>query len=292
MSETPNFINSDTKIETYLSKRKKMINRNLNSMLPKVHNHALKKLDEAMRYGLFAGGKRIRPILSIAIYEYSGGKVKDVIIPACCVEFFHTSSLMIDDLPFMDNASFRRGKLATHKKFGSQITMLAAVSLAAKGFEILAKELSKSNISAPFTGMLIEMSAKMIGLEGASGGQFFDLNSKPVSESDILQIYKKTSSLFYLSGLISAEIGRLSEDEKHFVMEYVRNVGLLFQLVDDLLDVDLDRKYNFARLFGEERIKVKIHDERIQALRNLEQLDGDTSYLKSIVNYIVSRCKQ
>jgi geranylgeranyl pyrophosphate synthase len=198
---------------------------------------------------------------------------------------------MLDDLPVMDNASSRRGKPAIHKIFKPQTTILAATSLAAKGFEILSRELSKRDASASVVSILIEMSAKMLGLEGASGGQFLDLTSKTSSETDLLYIHmKKTSSLFYLCGLISAEIGQLSEYEKSAILEYVRHVGLLFQLVDDHLDMQNDNKYNFARVIGTEKIKQKIENERNQAIWVLEQLNGDTTILRSIVDYIVSRC--
>ena len=178
-----NFNESDEiSIEEYLSERKKMVEDCLNSILPVLEDASLKELDEAMRYTLFAGGKRIRPILAIAIFEYSGGNVENIIVPACCIELFHTASLMIDDLPIMDNASFRRGKPVIHKVFEPQITILAATSLAAKGFEILSRELIKRNVSLSVASILIEMSAKMLGLEGASGGQFLDLDSKFLSE--------------------------------------------------------------------------------------------------------------
>ena len=101
---------------------------------------------------------------------------------------------------------------------------------------------------------------------------------------------KKTCSLFYLSGIISAEIAQLSESEKSVILEYLRHVGLLFQLVDDYLDVNNDNKYNLAKSFGPNKIKLKIEEERNQAIRQLEQLEGDASILKMIVEYIVSRC--
>ena len=159
LDEKKNHKPTDVNIEKYLSDRKKMVEECLNSILPEVEDGVLRKLDEAMRHTLFAGGKRIRPILAMAIYEYSGENVEKIIVPACCIELFHTASLMLDDLPVMDNASSRRGKPAIHKIFKPQTTILAATSLAAKGFEILSRELSKRDASASVVSILIEMSA-------------------------------------------------------------------------------------------------------------------------------------
>ncbi|KYK34603.1 MAG: hypothetical protein AYK22_05175 [Thermoplasmatales archaeon SG8-52-3] len=282
-------VSSDLNFNKYMSERKEMIEDCLDSMLPELKNDELKDLTIAMRHTLFAGGKRIRPILTIAIYEYSKGEVEKIILPACCIELFHTASLMLDDLPVMDNASIRRGKPVIHKIVKSQITILAATSIAAKGFEILSRELSKRDISASVLSMLIEMSAKMLGFEGASGGQYLDLSSKILSEEDLLYIHmKKTSSLFYLCGLLGAEIGKLNTCEKGSILEYVRHVGLLFQLVDDSNDINTDKKYNFANIFGTNNIKIKIEDEKNQALYHLNQLKGDTTTLRKIVDYIVS----
>jgi geranylgeranyl diphosphate synthase type II len=281
----------DKKFKKYLTQKQQIVNNCLKSLIKFDNNNSsMKELNDAMSYALFSEGKRLRPILAIAICEAVDGEIEDILVPACCIELFHTCSIMLDDLPSMDNTHYRRGKPATHTVFGTSTTILAAVSLAAKGFEILSQHLNNKKISPQLMSVIIEMTAKMIGSCGTSGGQFLDLQKSKLTEEELKEIHiKKTSSLFYLAGLIGSELGGANKEEKSRIIEYVRHIGLLFQLVDDYLDSKSESHCNFVNIFGKDKVRTLIKNEKEQALNETHIFNGTRKILQDLVYYITLR---
>lgn len=195
------------------------------------------KLHEAMRYSVFAGGKRLRPILAVLAYEWTGG-IKEIIYPpACAIELIHAYSLIHDDLPGMDNDDLRRGKPTCHKVFGEAIALLAGDALHDLAFELLAM--------AGKTDIVVEV-AKGIGTSGLVGGQVDDMlseNIKPTAELvDNIHI-KKTAALIVTSVKIGAMMGEATIEEITSISEYALKMGLAFQIIDDILDITADEQH-------------------------------------------------
>jgi len=187
----------------------------------------------------------------------------------------------------MDNAKLRRGRLSPYVLFGEATTILSAISLAAKAFEILSAELEKLKIRKNTAITLIEMTAKLVGMEGATGGQFLDLNKKGISKDDVINIYiKKTSSLFYLSALLGSELAGYTYDERASVLAFAKHFGLLFQLVDDIKDMDEDKRINIVKICGLHRAMEMMEEEKNNCLKELNHIEGDTSKLKELTEYI------
>ena len=274
-------------VKDYLIERKKIIDNHIKSMFERIHINDIDKMGEVIKYALFSGGKRIRPILAIAIYEVKRKDVERILAAACCVELLHTASLMLDDLPSMDNAKLRRGKPSPYVIFGESTTILSAISLAAKAFEILSAELEKLKVRRNVAITLIEMTAKLVGMEGATGGQFLDLYKKKISKDDVIDIYiKKTSSLFYLSALLGSELAGYTYDERSSALTFAKHFGLLFQLVDDIRDINEDKRINIVKICGLHRAIEMMEEEKNNCLRELNYIEGDTTKLKELTEYI------
>eukprot|EP01018_Ginkgo_biloba_P025555 Gb_39712 [translate_table: standard] len=198
------------------------------------------KLEEAMRYSLLAGGKRIRPTLCIAACEIVGGTQHLAMSTACAVEMLHTMSLIHDDLPCIDNDDFRRGKPANHIVFGESMAVFAGDALLALAFQHVAKCTSKSVQNDKTVRVIAEL-GKSFGSQGLLGGQAADIASEGDPCVDIKTVefihLHKTAKLLECSGVCGAIMGGGSEEEIESIRRYGRYVGLLFQVVDDILDV-------------------------------------------------------
>jgi len=225
-----------------------MIEIFINKWLPKIEAALLRyypesniypsKVYDSMKYTLFSGGKRIRPILMLCIGETFNGYLDNIMPFACAIEFIHTSSLILDDLPCMDNAKLRRGKPANHLVYGEDIAILAAIGLLNKAFSIIAEE--KNNIKAE---KLLDIQASLtnaISIKGLIGGQTIDLlsKSKKIDLQTVQYIHlHKTASLFIAAAEISAMLCSLEENQIKLISEYAKNIGLAFQISDDLNDL-------------------------------------------------------
>ncbi|XP_058772751.1 heterodimeric geranylgeranyl pyrophosphate synthase large subunit 1, chloroplastic-like [Vicia villosa] len=197
------------------------------------------KIHEAMRYSLLAGGKRVRPILCIAACELVGGKAETSIPSACAVEMIHTMSLIHDDLPCMDNDDLRRGKPTSHKVYGEDVAVLAGDALLSLAFEHVA--VSTKGVPPEKVVRAIAELAKSVGKEGLVAGQIVDLESEGLSNVDLERLefihLRKTAALLEASVVMGAIVGGGSEDEIEILRKFARCIGLLFQVVDDILDV-------------------------------------------------------
>nr|QGZ00535.1 geranyl diphosphate synthase [Pinus massoniana] len=190
------------------------------------------KIHEAMRYSLLAGGKRVRPILCIAACELVGGTEEMAMPTACAMEIIHTMSLIHDDLPSMDNDDLRRGKPTNHKVFGEGTAVLAGDALLSFAFEHIAVATSKTVDTDRVLRVVSEL-GRAVGSEGVAGGQVADITCQGKSSVG-LETLEWILECSVASGAI---IGGASENEIERVRRYARCVGLLFQVVDDILDV-------------------------------------------------------
>lgn len=287
---------------TYLRERKAIVEEALDRSLAVV---APEKIYESMRYSLLAGGKRLRPILCLTTCELMGGTVAMAMPTACALEMIHTMSLIHDDLPAMDNDDYRRGKLTNHKVFGDDIAILAGDGLLAYAFEYVAVQ--TRDIPADRTLHVIARLGRAVGAAGLVGGQTIDLESegKPDISLETLRFIHthKTGALLEACVTSGAILAGASAEDLQRLSKYAENIGLAFQIVDDILDItatpeelgktagkDLQaQKATFPSLLGLEASR-KEADRLIEAaIRELEPYGEKAEPLRAIARYITAR---
>ncbi len=225
-------------LKSYLHQRQNLVNKALNRYLP-LPKSVKGPVHEAMRYSVLGEGKRIRPVLALAACEAAGGTVPQAIHAACALEMIHAYSLVHDDLPAMDDDDFRRGKPSCHKKYGEAMGILAGDALMTFAFELLTHSKAK-----PATQIkVIREIAQAIGTEGMIGGQVADVvfasGSKKVDPKTMDYINRrKTGALLSASVRVGALLGGANAATYRRFARYGENIGLVFQLIDDILDKD------------------------------------------------------
>ncbi len=231
-------------------------------------------INDSVEYALFPGGKRLRSLLTVLMYEMLGGTKGNIYMCACTAEMIHEATLMLDDLACMDDSSYRRGKLSCHKKFGEAPTILTAFGLAAESFRILSDKNNLSGIESDQSLSMIKEIAEKIGFHGLIGGQIADLNagatlSEHVSDEQKLNYItrNKTAALFEVCALIACCLAEASKEDKKRLVAYAHTVGLALQIVDDLQDSDEDKGLSFANLYGVEKAKELVR----QALKTADE---------------------
>ena len=224
--------------QAYLSETKRLVDGLLDTYLPSAASEP-KVLHEAMRYSVMAGGKRLRPALALAAYEFCGGQesraAQTVYKAMAGLEMVHTYSLIHDDLPCMDDDDLRRGMPTCHKKFGEAVAVLAGDALHVVAFQLMAETGS--------TQAVLEL-AEAIGTSGMLGGQIADVEAegKVVSQEEITRIHeRKTGALIRGSVRIGAILAGASEEQLRALTIYGEKVGLAFQIIDDILDIEGDQ---------------------------------------------------
>jgi geranylgeranyl diphosphate synthase type II len=227
-------------LEAYFAERRRAVDEALERYLPPP-TAAPPIIHEAMRYSVFAGGKRLRPILVIAGAEVVGGQLDDVMPTACCFELIHTYSLVHDDLPAMDDDDYRRGRLTNHKVFGEAIAVLAGDALLTHALGLIAVNFGLGK-TAPeiFPRVLAEITGAA-GTDGMVGGQVVDVQSegKTVPPETLDYIHsRKTAALIRGALRSGAMLGGASETALAALTAYGDRIGLSFQIVDDILDVE------------------------------------------------------
>lgn len=251
-------------------------------------------LYDSMRYSLFAGGKRLRPALTLAACELLGGNATDALKAASALEMIHTYSLIHDDLPAMDNDDLRRGKPTNHKVFGEGNAILAGDGLLSLAMVVLAKTENHNVIQTVSRGALDMVS-----------GQSMDLNGKPDAET-LLQIHaKKTGALIRAAVLAGAYCAGANEDQIAALTAFAEHFGLLFQITDDILDATgdpdvlgksvgkdaRDEKVTFVSVYGLERAREEAEKSAKSALDALSRIEGDKSFFVTLVNTTITRDK-
>ncbi|XP_043709429.1 geranylgeranyl pyrophosphate synthase, chloroplastic-like isoform X2 [Telopea speciosissima] len=264
------------------------------------------KLHEAMRYSLLAGGKRVRPILCIAACELVGGNEGTAMPAACAVEMVHTMSLIHDDIPCMDNDDLRRGKPTNHKVFGEGVAVLAGDALLAFAFEHIAT--AKVGVPPANIVRVVEELAKVIGSEGLVAGQVVDIDLAGSSDVGLEQLefihIHKTAALLEGSVVIGAILGGGSDEQVERLRKFARSIGLLFQVVDDILDVTkssnelgktagkdlLADKLTYPKLLGLEKSQEFAEKLNKEAKELLSGFDPQKAApLIALANYIAYR---
>ena len=292
-------------LKKYLERRRLQVDRALDLWIageeefpPQVH--------KAVRYSLFAGGKRLRPILALAAAEAVGGKVTEALPVACALELIHTYSLIHDDLPAMDNDDLRRGRPTSHKVFGEAAAILAGDALLTEAFRLMARPDLMKNISPRRCLRAIHTLTLSAGSQGMVGGQVMDMACEGEEiKPDILEYIHthKTGALIGAATAVGAVIGGGSPREVRALEEYGRKMGLAFQIMDDLLDVQGEEK-QMGKAVGKDRAKGKatypalfgIEDSRRkaeglirEAVTHLDPFNRRANPLREIARYILQR---
>jgi len=289
------------KIEEYLKDRRFMIDSYLRNYFNKKFKPI--KLFESMTYSLFAGGKRLRPILSIASYEACGGKSEDILPQASSIELIHTYSLIHDDLPAMDNDDLRRGKPTNHKVFGEAIAILAGDALLTEAFVMF---LNNNIFSSELLLKALKTLAIAAGPTGMVGGQAEDIlseNKKPTM-SDLYFIHThKTGALIEASVKIGPILAEASNKEYESLSKYGERIGLAFQIIDDILDItgldeklgkktgaDIQKgKMTYPSLYGIEYSRKEAERLIYEAINAISCFNKKAEPLKAIAEYIIKR---
>lgn len=225
-------------LKHYLNDRKGIVDSALGGFLPE-ENAQPSIIHEAMRYSTLDGGKRIRPILTLAATEAAGGQIDDALPSACAIEMIHAFSLIHDDLPCMDDDDLRRGKPTNHKIYGEAIALLAGDALFALAFETICK--TPPSVPPERVAKVIRLIAEASGTGGMVGGQVMDLLAEG-KQADLRQVQdihrKKTGALLLVSVLVGGHIAGASVEDLARLTIYGEQIGLAFQIVDDILDVE------------------------------------------------------
>jgi geranylgeranyl diphosphate synthase type II len=292
-------------IKTYLRERKEMIDSFLESYFSS--RVIPGNLHDSMLYSLKAGGKRIRPILCLASYEACGGKAEEIIPYASALEFIHTYSLIHDDLPAMDNDDLRRGKPTNHKVFGEGMAILAGDALLTEAFYMIANNQSSGLSLQPLAIlMIIRELALAAGARGMVGGQAQDLlseNSEPDAETLSFIHKHKTAALIAVSVRMGGILSGCSDDVMARLNNYGENIGLAFQVIDDILDVEGEtevlgktkgsderkKKMTYPRLYGIEKSRKKAEELIYNAIKALSAFDEKAEPLRAIARYLYER---
>lgn len=263
---------------------------------------------EAMQYSINAGGKRIRPVLSLAVCDLLNYDVYEILPFACAVELIHTYSLIHDDLPCMDNDDYRRGKPTNHKVYGEAMAVLAGDGLLNLAFEIINEELLKCQelelLKRKIKAACII--SKASGCRGMIGGQAIDITSegKDISEELLMHLHNcKTGALIKASVISSGIVCGARETELNALDKYSQCIGLAFQIKDDILDYEgemqtlgktpgkdiISGKATFVSLMGLDRAKSKLDELMLESVKALACFGEKADFLKFISDVICSR---
>ena len=290
------------RVGKYLSERKKLVEKELDTLLPSESEYP-EIIHRAMRYSVFAGGKRTRPILAIAGFEACGGKTLNRVLHcACAIELIHTFSFIHDDLPCIDNDDYRRGKLTSHKVFGEAIAVLAGDALLNLSFEIIANTNLKVNTKVD----ILKEITKAIGTDGVLGGEVVDIISegeKPDPKKLEYIHTKKTGALIKASLKIGGLCAEASLKKLKALEDAGSKLGYAFQIVDDILDVEGNEsklgkktrkdaasgKITYPGLYGVEESKRKVKELCSSAKEIFDRFGSKGEILKGITDFIEKR---
>ncbi len=294
-------------LKTYLAEKKKTVETALQGYFPEPEG-LTSDLTKAMRYSLFAGGKRLRPILCIAGAETVGGLGREVLPVACALELIHTYSLIHDDLPLMDDDDLRRGKPTNHKVFGEPIALLAGDGLLTEAFSLMTSVDISGKISPQILLRAISLISRAAGYDGMVGGQAVDIQWE--GKKADLPVVKfmhihKTGALITASVASGAILGGADESQIEAITSYGEKIGLAFQISDDILDIEGDSKTMGKRAGAdEEKGKMtypavlglneskRIQSELVQtAVLDLQKFGSRAEPLRQIARYIIERKK-
>ena len=285
------------------SERAKLLEENLQLELnntPTIDENILK----AMTYSLFAGGKRLRPVMLMAAADAMSGNGEKFLPTACAVEMIHTYSLIHDDLPAMDNDDYRRGKLTNHKVFGEATAILAGDALLTHAFDIMTRQEAEP---ATLIAVIREIS-QASGIAGMIGGQSIDLQSegKRLNLKSLRQMHLgKTGALFRASIRSGAILAGANDEQLNDLTQYAENFGLAFQITDDILDITGDekilgkpvgsdkrnKKSTYVTLMAPEEARILAELTVETAIDALKNFDDEADFLRALVEFLIKRDK-
>ena len=290
------------KLKEFINQKAKLINQALEEFLPPPDKKPT-KLHEAMRYSVLAGGKRIRPLLTLAACELVGGDEKEVLPAACALELIHNYSLIHDDLPCMDDDDFRRGQPTNHKVYGEATAVLAGDALLTLAFEIMAEidNLPKKRVLKGTAEL-----AKAAGNKGMIGGQIADIEAEEtkIAKEELTYIHQhKTGALLKVSVRLGAILAGANEEDLQALTAYAEKLGYTFQIVDDILDVEGDQKKlgkdvgsdqdkekaTFPAVYGLEKSKEMAARLTEEAKEALDSFGSKADMLAKLADYVIER---
>ncbi|MBD2202290.1 polyprenyl synthetase family protein [Calothrix sp. FACHB-1219] len=290
-------------LSAYLKERQQLCETALDRSIPVVYPETIY---ESMRYSLLAGGKRVRPILCLATCEMTGGTIEMAMPTACAVEMIHTMSLIHDDLPAMDNDDYRRGKLTNHKIYGEDIAILAGDGLLAYAFEFVATQTPQS-VPRDRVLHVVARLGRALGAAGLVGGQVVDLQSEGKADISLETLNfihnHKTAALLEACVVCGGILSGVSAEDLQKLTRYAQNIGLAFQIIDDILDItatqeelgktagkDLKaQKVTYPSLWGIDESRIKAQQLIEAACAELDSFGDKAQPLKAIAHFIVNR---
>jgi len=289
-------------IKAYLRSRQKKIDRALERYLPG-ENARPPTIHKAMRYSLFAGGKRLRPILCLAAAETCGGKIGNALPLACALECIHTYSLVHDDLPSMDNDDFRRGRPTCHKVFGDGIAVLAGDGLLTIAFEIVSRAKTPRHYDM---SILLREIAMAAGSQKLIAGQVADLEAegRNIDMMGLRYIHEnKTAAILTTSARLGAMSANADAKKLAAITKFGRALGLAFQIIDDILDVTQTseklgksagkdaaaKKATYPAVIGLKKSRLEAKRLTRRAHNALSIFDGKAEALHALANYLLER---
>ena len=261
-------------------------------------------LKDAMKHSLFSEGKRIRPILSLAVCEAKNGRAATVLPFACALEMIHTYSLIHDDLPSIDNDDLRRGKPTCHKVFGEAIALLAGDALLTEAFRVMTDPRLNGNAPSEVTKEVVYEIAHAAGAEGMIGGQVVDVlyDGKEGTRNILDYIHRnKTAALIKAAVRVGALAGAATEKELEQLTRYGESLGLAFQIGDDLLDAEGDEKLvgkklrkdvtkqTYIKHYGAAQSRKKLDELVSEAVQAIAFLGPDGDMLNKLAHFVGKR---
>jgi geranylgeranyl diphosphate synthase type II len=286
----------------YLTARSALVDKALDRFLPRATMKPA-TVHKAMRYSLFAGGKRMRPVLALAAAEACGGDIARALPAACAVECIHTYSLIHDDLPCMDDDDLRRGRPTSHKVFGEGVAVLAGDALLTIAFEILAQAEPTRRYS---TAAIIRELASASGSKWLIGGQVADLEGegRKLTGADLKYIHRcKTAALLTSSIRLGAMSANATDARLRDLTDFGQALGLAFQVIDDILDVTQTTerlgktagkdvaatKATYPAIHGLDRSRAEAHRLTAAAHKALKPFGAKAARLRAIADYLLAR---
>lgn len=281
----------------------KLVEDRLNESI-NIENQYYTFFKDAMQYSLMAGGKRLRPVLALATADMFGKELNDVLAFACSIEMIHTYSLIHDDLPAMDNDDYRRGKLTNHKVYGEAMAILAGDALLNQAYENMIEDAINNPNNRKLEAM--KLIANYAGAHGMIGGQVIDLDSegKAIAEDKLKTMHRlKTGALIKAPVESAAVICNASDKELSLLSNFAANLGLAFQIKDDILDVEgsienmgkkpgsdaLCEKTTYVTMYGLDESKKLLDRVTDEGISYLEQFNSSAQFLKDMALSLVKR---
>ncbi len=281
------------------------VDRRLPQLLPPADQRP-EPVHRAMHYALTGAGKRVRPVLTLAVAELFGARVEAVLDLACAVEMVHACSLVLDDLPCMDDAALRRGRPTVHRAFGENVALLAALALLNRAYALVAESAHHLSLKRYTSEDMVHHLAAAIGSEGLIGGQALDLLAAPDDlDLEVLEFIHshKTGALFMAAGELGAMAADARRRDLTLVARFAKNLGLAFQISDDLLDVvgsvestgkDVhhdEGKVTFVKLLGLDGAQSLAAELLGFAVQSLDPLGRKGDPLRTLARFVQHRTR-